>query len=437
MDTQLKNRKIVLGVTGGIAAYKACTLCRLLVKGGAQVYVVMTESATKLVGKETFEALSGHSVSVNIFEDSKDISHIALSNDADMIVVAPATANSIAKFAHGFADNMLCAVMLAANCKKVIAPAMNTNMYHNVATQENLQLLALRGMYILSPDSGDLACGTSGDGRMKEPEEIYEDILAIFSQDLEKLPHTKIGIENHQEKLPAPQQILELTQTKLLPKSFGAGFNVLITAGPTIEEIDPVRYITNHSSGKMGYALAHMAQLMGANVTLISGPVNLNVPLGVKRISVRSAVEMLNAVESYVNEADIFIGCAAVGDFRVESISKNKIKKKDGEEGLTLKLVQNPDIIATVGNREANRPFTVGFAAETDNLEENAKKKIVKKGLDMVILNDVSNKGIGFNSDDNEVSVYDKDGLVAHIEKQNKQVVATSLLELIFNAAKK
>ena len=213
MDTQLKNRKIVLGVTGGIAAYKACTLCRLLVKGGAQVYVVMTESATKLVGKETFEALSGHSVSVNIFEDSKDISHIALSNDADMIVVAPATANSIAKFAHGFADNMLCAVMLAANCKKVIAPAMNTNMYHNVATQENLQLLALRGMYILSPDSGDLACGTSGDGRMKEPEEIYEDILAIFSQDLEKLPHTKIGIENHQEKLPAPQQILELTQT--------------------------------------------------------------------------------------------------------------------------------------------------------------------------------------------------------------------------------
>ena len=363
MDTQLKNRKIVLGVTGGIAAYKACTLCRLLVKGGAQVYVVMTESATKLVGKETFEALSGHSVSVNIFEDSKDISHIALSNDADMIVVAPATANSIAKFAHGFADNMLCAVMLAANCKKVIAPAMNTNMYHNVATQENLQLLALRGMYILSPDNGDLACGTSGDGRMKEPEEIYEDILAIFSQDLEKLPHTKIGIENHQEKLPAPQQILELTQTKLLPKSFGAGFNVLITAGPTIEEIDPVRYITNHSSGKMGYALAHMAQLMGANVTLISGPVNLNVPLGVKRISVRSAVEMLNAVESYVNEADIFIGCAAVGDFRVESINKNKIKKKDGEEGLTLKLVQNPDIIATVGNREANRQFTVGFAA--------------------------------------------------------------------------
>ena len=187
----------------------------------------------------------------------------------------------------------------------------------------------------------------------------------------------------------------------------------------------------------MGYALAHMAQLMGANVTLISGPVNLNVPLGVKRISVRSAVEMLNAVESYVNEADIFIGCAAVGDFRVESINKNKIKKKDGEEGLTLKLVQNPDIIATVGNREANRPFTVGFAAETDNLEENAKKKIEKKGLDMVILNDVSNKSIGFNSDDNEVSVYDKDGLVAHIEKQNKKVIATSLLELIFNAAKK
>lgn len=436
MGTQLKDRKIILGVTGGIAAYKACILCRLLVKSGAHVFVVMTPAAAKLVGKETFEALSGHPVSIEIFDKTEDISHIALASNADMVVIAPATANTIAKIAAGMADNMLTAVTLAATCTVAVAPAMNTNMYNNPATQENLQTLLRRGIYVIAPAEGDLACGTSGAGRMKEPEELFEDICAILSQRLEN--KTVQGqIENHQGRLPSPVKPLELTQTRLLPKASGAGFKVVITAGPTVEDLDPVRFISNNSSGKMGYSLAQAAAALGADVTLISGPVNLEAPKGVRKIDVKSAVQMLSAVEDYVKSADIFIGCAAVADFRAETISPVKIKKSDDADTLTIKLVKNPDIVATVGKLESNRPFTVGFAAETNNLHDFARAKLQKKHLDLIVLNDVSNKEIGFNSDENEVTVFDKDGQIAHFDKQPKPVIAQYLMELIFTSSKK
>lgn len=434
MNTQLKNRKIILGVTGGIAAYKSCTLCRLLIKAGADVYVCMTEAATQLVGKSTFEAISGHSVSVGIFDGSKEISHISLAGSADMVIIAPATANTIAKISAGLADNMITAVTLAATCPVVVAPAMNTNMYRNPATQENINTLLRRGIFIVPPASGDLACGTSGEGRMKEPEEVFEYICSLFANRIGTSPKM---IENNQVRLPSPDSPLELTQTKLLPKSYGVGFKVLITAGPTEELIDPVRFISNKSSGKMGFALAKIAADLGADVTLISGPVNLDTPAGVRRIDVKTAVQMLQAVESHVCDADIFIGTAAVADYRAENISPIKIKKSEDSDSFTLKLVKNPDIIATVGKREAHRPYTVGFAAETNNCESNAKEKLIKKHLDLVVLNDVSRQDIAFDSNDNEVFVFDKDGQVAHFEKQPKVILATYLMELIFKAAKK
>lgn len=435
MEAQLNNRKIVLGVTGGIAAYKACSLCRLLVKAGADVFVCMTEAATKMVGKDTFAALSGHPVSVGIFEESKEISHIALTSNADLVLIAPATANTIAKIAHGFADNMLTATTLAATCPVAIAPAMNSNMYANIATQDNLKTLVERGIYIIAPESGELACGTVGQGRMKEPEDIFEDVVAILSQRIDNNKnYHQLNIS--QDKLPAPKKPLELTQTKLLPKSIGVGLKVLITAGPTEELIDPVRYISNNSSGKMGYALAQAAARLGADVTLISGPTNLDCPKGVKRICVRSALQMLTAVDEFVTSSNIMIGCAAVADYRVENISPIKIKKTDGSDTLTLKLVKNPDIIASVGLRESHRPFTVGFAAETNNCEQNAKDKLKRKGLDLVVLNDVSKTEIGFNSNNNEVTIFDKNGIVSHYDKQSKDVIAQLLMELIINRAK-
>lgn len=436
MSTQLKNRKIVLGVTGGIAAYKACTLCRLLVKNGADVYVCMTPAATKLIAASTFEALSGHKVAIDIFDNSKDISHIAMATNADLVLIAPATANTIAKITAGMADNMLTAVTLACTCPVAVAPAMNTNMYKNIATQENLQTLLRRGIYVITPATGDLACGTSGEGRMKEPEDLFEDVCSILAT---RLGNTSFAgsIENQQEKLPAPTKPLELAQTKLLPKAFGAGFKVLITAGPTEEQIDPVRFISNNSSGKMGFMLAQAAAAFGADVTLISGPVSLETPKGVRRIDVKSAIQMLSAVEDYVTEADIMIGTAAVADFRVDKISPIKIKKTDDVESINLKLVKNPDILATVAKLEQNRPYTVGFAAETNDCEDNAKAKLIRKNLDLIVLNDVSKKDIGFNSDDNEVTVFDKDGKVAHFDKQSKSAIAKYLMELIFKTATK
>lgn len=427
MNAELQGRKIVLGVTGGIAAYKACTICRLLVKMGANVHVVMTPSATKLVGATTFEALSGNPVGIDIFSDTKRISHISVVKDADLFVIAPATANTIAKFASGLADNLLTGAFLAATCPILVAPAMNVNMYRNIATQENIKTLLSRGIYVIKPAVGELACGVSAEGRLPEPEEICEYILSLLN---DRVTYKENNF------LPKPPKPLEIGQTKLLPKANACGINILITAGPTIEDLDPVRFISNRSSGKMGYALAKAWKESGANVTLVSGPVNLPAPDGVRRVDVRSAGQMLTAVDGLVSSHDIFIGCAAVADYRAASIAKDKIKKQDNIDGLTLQLVKNPDIIASVGSRIKDRPFTVGFAAETSHTEENAKKKLINKNLDLIILNDVSNPKVGFDSNENEVTVFDKDGKVAHLQHQPKKLLAGALVDLIIKAYK-
>lgn len=427
---QLDNRKLVLGVTGSIAAYKACELLRLFVKGGADVYVAETEAACRLVAPATFEALSGHKVSTEIFNEASDIGHIELSAHADLIVIAPASAQTIAKLAAGMADNMLTATVLAAPCRTVIAPAMNSRMYLNPATQANLETLRKRGFIIISPEEGELACGTQGVGRMRPVEDIYNIVCALLN------PREGIAFAGFGQYLPSPEAPLSLAQTRLLPKAQGAGLKVVITAGPTEEPIDPVRVITNKSSGKMGYALAEAARAAGADVTLISGPTHLPCPQGVKRINVRSAADMLNAVKDQVTDAQVVIGCAAVSDYRLAYVYDKKITKDETGDSLTLTLIKNEDIISYVGHLE-KRPFTVGFAAETDHAEEHAKEKLTRKNLDLIVLNDVSRQDIGFNSDDNAVSVFDCDGKVADLDKAPKSVIASRLVDLIFEAVRK
>lgn len=432
MNTPLKGRKIILGITGSIAAYKACSLCRLLIKAGADVQVLMTKSACKLVGPSSLEALSGRAVGIEIFDEADKIGHIAVANSADLMVIAPASAQTIAKLSCGLADNMLTAAALACTCKILLAPAMNTNMFHNSATQENLHTLSRRGMIIMQPDSGDLACGVKADGRMPEPQAILALIISLFTAGRVE----KIGFTTANESLPSPDEKLKLTDTKFLPKASGAGLQVVVTAGPTVEPIDPVRYISNKSSGKMGFAIAEAARERGANVTLITGPVNLDTPFGIQRVDVRSAVEMLQAVEKTIGNCDVFISCAAVADFRVDQVASQKISKRDSEDSLTLKLVKNPDIVSTVGHLQHKRPFTVGFAAETEHGEEHAVSKLKRKHLDLIALNYVQHQDKGFDSDLNELKIFNKDGEVVHFPVETKRILADALTDLIFKTVK-
>ena len=385
----LKNKKILLGVTGGIAAYKSCELIRLYQKQGADVKVIMSEAATKFVAPLTFAALSHHEVEITMFDDS--IKHIELAQWADILVIAPATANTIAKIACGIADNLLTNIILAATCPKLVAPAMNVNMYENAATRKNIHKLVQLGIQTIGPDSGYQACGDMGKGR-----------------------------------LASLDQILDAT-VKILKKSNNR--KIVITAGPTQEPLDPVRFITNHSSGKMGYALAQAAAEKGYTVKLVSGPTNIPVPSAVEIIKVKTASDMLNAVLHEIEDSDIFIGCAAVADFRSKVISRNKIKKTDDTESLILELVKNPDIIKEVAN--LHKTFTVGFAAETTNVVEYAKSKLVKKDLDLIIANDVSDSSIGFNSDQNRVSLVFKDLSTEDLPLMNKQDLARVLIDKI------
>ena len=385
----LKNKKILLGVTGGIAAYKSCELIRLYQKQGADVKVIMSEAATKFVAPLTFAALSHHEVEITMFDDS--IKHIELAQWADILVIAPATANTIAKIACGIADNLLTNIVLAATCPKLVAPAMNVNMYENAATRKNIHKLVQLGIQTIGPDSGYQACGDMGKGR-----------------------------------LAALDQILDAT-VKILKKSNNR--KIVITAGPTQEPLDPVRFITNHSSGKMGYALAQAAAEKGYTVKLVSGPTNIPVPSAVEIIKVKTASDMLNAVLHEIEDSDSFIGCAAVADFRSKVISRNKIKKTDDTESLILELVKNPDIIKEVAN--LHKTFTVGFAAETTNVVEYAKSKLVKKDLDLIIANDVSDSSIGFNSDQNRVSLVFKDLSTEDLPLMNKQDLARVLIDKI------
>lgn len=422
----LQNRKIVLGVTGGIAAYKACELCRKLIKNGAEVRVVMTDAACKFVTPHTFATLTHHEVITDLFDNAKNIDHITITNDADLFVVAPATANSIAKFASGLADNALSASVLASACPIVLAPAMNSRMLVNPATKENLKKLQERGFYIIAPEEGDLACGDQGMGRMRNVDDIFSYICSLLNEHI-ALPYEPVN----PAYLPSPQDPIAITQTKLLPKSHGAGINIVITAGPTEESIDPARVITNKSSGKMGYALAQMAATMGADVTLISGPTDLATPSNVKRINVTTASQMLDAVKSQIGQANIVIGCAAVADYRLIEPSQTKLKKEEQGEFLTLELVRNEDIISYVGHLDEDRPFTVGFAAESNNFEDNAREKIVRKNLDLIVLNDISDPEIGFNSNDNAATVFSPKGIVSSFSKMSKIKLADLLMELI------
>jgi len=388
---ELQGKRIVLGVTGGIAAYKAAELVRLLGKQGAEVQVAMTEGATHFVTTTTFQALSGQPV----FTDQWDarmanaMAHIDLSRAADLMLVAPASADFLARIAHGLADDLLATMVLARDCPLLVAPAMNRQMWENPATRRNVAQLLADGVQVLGPASGEQACGEVGAGRMLEPEEILEEVIAYFT-----------------------------------PKVL-AGKSVLITAGPTFEAIDPVRGITNLSSGRMGYAVARAARQAGATVTLVSGPVGFATPQGVDRIDVRSALDMHGAVMALAPEADVFIGVAAVADYRVANEADHKLKKDNG--GIPpIELVENPDILAEVAALK-DGPFCVGFAAESRNLEEYAQTKRRKKNIPLIAGNLIQD---GFGGDDNRLVLFDDHG-VHPLTPAPKSVLARQLIEHI------
>lgn len=391
----LKGKKIVLGVTGGIAVYKAVDLVSRLRKQGCEVRVVMTEHAQQFVTPLTFKEISGNQVAVSMWSSDQEfnVEHIALANWADAFVVAPATANIIAKMAYGLADDLLSTTLLAAQAPIVVCPAMNTGMYENVATQENIAKLKSRGVTVMPPAVGKLACGTSGAGRLPEPQEIVEFLNAFFAKREGDL----------------------------------RGLKVLVTAAGTREPIDPVRFVGNRSSGKMGYAVAQMAAERGAEVLLISGPSALSIPANVKAIKVETTNEMLKAcLESY-DKVDIVIKAAAVADYRPRDVAEQKIKKKT-DDALTVVMDKNPDILKTLGAKKTHQVL-VGFAAETQNLLENARDKVVKKNLDMIVANDVTAAGAGFNADTNIVKFLFANGEVRSLEQMPKVDVANCILD--------
>lgn len=393
MDDTRKQQRVVVGITGGIAAYKSADLVRRLRESGFEVRVVMTRAACAFITPLTLQALSGHPVHTSLLDEATESSmgHIELARWADMVIVAPASANTMAKLSHGLADELLPALCLTTTAPIVLVPAMNQAMWKAPATQANQRILQQRGVQILGPAEGDQACGETGPGRMLEPTEIVKQLVAY------------------------PQQ------------SPLAGRSILITAGPTWEAIDPVRFITNHSSGKMGYAIARAATEVGANTTLVSGPTRLEAPQGVELIKVASAEEMYRAVMARVRESDIFIAAAAVADYRPATYAPAKIKKR--QERITLELERTPDILATVaGLPEA--PFTVGFAAETEDLEKYALAKLAHKSLDLVAANTVGKPGIGFESDENILTLFWQGGHI-NLPKAAKSRLAHDLVRVI------
>lgn len=377
----LTGKRILLGISGGIAAYKCAELTRRLIERGADVRVVMTTAAKEFITPLTMQAVSGHPVADSLLDPAAEASmgHIELAKWADIVLIAPATADLIARMAAGMGNDLLSTLVLATDSPIAVSPAMNQQMYANLATQENIATLTRRGMNIWGPAAGQQACGDVGMGRMLEPMDLVHRCEAFF--------------------------LLTAGKPKRLE-----GTSVLITAGPTREAIDPVRYISNHSSGKMGYAIADAAAQLGAKVTLVSGPVSLNAPSHVERISIDSAEQMHLAVMEHAQSHDIFIACAAVADFRPSHIAEQKLKKTSDEDGMTITMIKNPDIVASVAALTEQRPFTVGFAAETQEVEKYARAKLERKNLDMICANDVSIQGQGFNSDDNALHLYWKDG---------------------------
>jgi len=406
------SERVLLGVTGSIAAYKACEVTRLLIKAGVEVQVVMSSHATELVGPATFRSLTGNPVALDLFDDpSAPIRHIELAKSASVFIIAPATANVVNKLAAGVADDLLTTTALAFTGRLIVAPAANTQMYLDEATQESIRILRTRGVTVLSPDSGELACGDSGPGRLPEPPAIAEEVLHA------------------------------LRSSEAL-----SGKRVVITAGPTRESFDPVRYVSNHSTGRMGYALARAALQMGAEVTLISGPVDLPEPVDRRLdfIAVTTASEMCEATLRTAESADVVLAAAAVADFRPRMMSDTKLKKyalselsdlEEGETVISVELVQNPDIVSQLSEaRQAGALkkglALVGFAAETNDVDRNAREKLAHKGLDFIVANDVSRADIGFGSADNEVLVISPEGDTL-LAKASKFEIAWRLLELV------
>lgn len=413
------SKNIVIGVTGGIAAYKAVILTSLLVKNGYKVWVIMTESATQFVTPLTFQTISRNPVYIDTFEEREPnvVSHIEIADKADLVVIAPATANMIGKLANGIADDMLSTVLLAATAPVVLAPAMNIHMYTHPAVTENIEKLKKWGYQFIDATEGTLACGYTGKGRLEEPEAIFAWIEQYF-----------------QGLMPAvvsPNPDPDLLQRKLgiQMKQDLSGKRILVTAGPTQEAIDPVRYITNRSSGKMGYALAAALKKRGAHVILVTGKTALTPYTGIEVHKITTAEEMAEVVAANLAQTDWVIGTAAVADYRPKEIHQQKIKKSS--DHLILELVKTTDVLKMVGEKRRSDQVIIGFAAETENLIDHAKAKLNKKNLDYIVLNDVSKVGIGFDSDDNEISILTKGGHQYDIPHMSKDEIANRIIDVI------
>ncbi len=391
----MRDKKIIVGVTGGIAAYKAAELVRILVKAGAETRVAMTANATRFISPLTMETLSGNKVIADMFgPETHPIAHITWGQESDLIIIAPATANFISKMAHGLADDFLSTMVLASTARILVCPAMNSRMLTNPVTQENIRLVKERGFMVMEAGEGELACHTEGPGRLPDPEKIAEQArMMLTMQDL-------------------------------------SGLRLLVTAGPTIEAMDPVRYISNGSTGKMGYALAAVAAMRGASVTLISGPTSLSPPLGVRFRGVRSAEEMKEAVFNCLDDIDVIIKAAAVSDYRPREISTQKIKK--GATSLSIDLIKNPDILSELGKAKARSNYIlVGFAAETEDILNNAMEKLRDKNLDFIVVNDITREDSGFKSDTNMVKIIYRDGSREDLPLMTKDEVAGRILDRI------
>ena len=394
MSSEMKKPCVVLGVTGGIAVYKACELLRLLQKRGIDVFVVMTQNACRFVAPLTFETLSGHPVAVDTFDRPQtwEVEHIALAKRADLFLIAPATANIIGKMACGIADDMLSTTVMATRAPVLVAPAMNTGMWENAAVQQNVKTLRARGVEIVAPVSGHLACGDNGAGKLED--------VAVIAERACELLFAKKDME---------------------------GLRVMVTAGPSREALDPVRYISNRSSGKMGYAIAQAAQKRGAEVTLLSGPVAIEAPQGVKLVPFTTTQELLDRASELAQEQDLLIQAAAPADYRAKEVASQKIKKQGGEP-MTFTLVENPDVAATLGKAKRSGQVFVGFAAETNDVLAHARDKLARKNLDMIVANDVTRPGAGFDVDTNIVTLITKDGQEA-LPMMSKAEVAQRILD--------
>lgn len=394
MLSEMKKPCVVLGVTGGIAVYKACELLRLLQKRGIDVFVVMTQNACRFVAPLTFETLSGHPVAVDTFDRPQtwEVEHIALAKRADLFLIAPATANIMGKMACGIADDMLSTTVMATRAPVLVAPAMNTGMWENAAVQQNVKTLRARGVEIVAPVSGHLACGDNGAGKLED--------VAVIAERACELLFAKKDME---------------------------GLRVMVTAGPSREALDPVRYISNRSSGKMGYAIAQAAQKRGAEVTLLSGPVAIEAPQGVKLVPFTTTQELLDRASELAQEQDLLIQAAAPADYRAKEIAPQKIKKHGGEP-MTFTLVENPDVAATLGKAKRSGQVFVGFAAETNDVLAHARDKLARKNLDMIVANDVTRPGAGFDVDTNIVTLITKDGQEA-LPMMSKAEVAQRILD--------